>query len=139
MTDSPKPHKITDAPQGGIEIKDIFLAESAFDKKKFDPAGKLQMEFEILNEFEDNSSINTCFLSVSIKTGKITPFLEVTFGGNFDVQNDSIPINYIREVHFPAYIYPFIREYIVNTSLKALLPPIYLPTINFARMHELGK
>lgn len=52
------------------------------------------------------------------------------------IDNGEIDLREFKYVGAPSIIYPFMREHIVNLSMKALINPIFLPPFNFKSMYE---
>ena len=52
--------------------------------------------------------------------------------GNLDID----AIKSFGNVNAPAILYPFAREVIANLTMKANVPPVLLPTMNFVAAHR---
>lgn len=57
--------------------------------------------------------------------------------GQFEKGDENIlPVEKFVEANGPAIIYPFVREHIAGTSLKAGMNPILLPPVNFVKLNS---
>ncbi|AOC93468.1 Protein-export protein SecB [Flavobacterium anhuiense] len=60
--------------------------------------------------------------------------------GVFEIGNEDIlPVEKFVEANGPAIIYPFIREHIAGTSLKAGMKAVLLPPVNFIKLSQDNK
>lgn len=58
--------------------------------------------------------------------------VEVSMRGLFERSGEtSLPSDQFGKVNGPAILFPFVREHLANLTLRANLPPILLPPINF--------
>jgi preprotein translocase subunit SecB len=100
------------APAGGVPIDANFNVKRIFDEKKKRLIASLYIEL--------------------FKKVKNAPFsLEATIEGTFECA-DFEYLKKFSEVNAPAHLFPFLREIVANTSLKAGIPPLLLPPINLA-------
>lgn len=125
-------------PQSGFELQHIILTNSSFhrvDHVSFDP------------NVENNLNINT---GVNIAGNTVSVLLQVTIDQQFEGQSQvTIDVAMIGEfrligetplannlenfgrINGAAIIFPYIREHISSLSIKAGIPPIVLPIVNF--------
>jgi len=125
-------------PQSGFELQHIVLTNSSFhriDNVSFDP------------NVENNLNINT---GVNVDGDTVSVLLQVSIDQQFEGQSQvKIDVAMIGEfklvgktplaenleifgrVNGAAIIFPYIREHISSLSIKAGIPPIVLPIVNF--------
>lgn len=71
-----------------------------------------------------------------LKNKKLFSFVTV-YVGEFEKGDEQIlPVEKFVEANGPAIIYPFIREHIATTSLKAGMNTILLPPVNFVKLNS---
>lgn len=100
------------APPGGVPIDADFNVKRVFDKKK-------------------KRLITSLYIEV-FKKVKNPPFsLKANIEGTFECA-DFEKLKQFSEINAPAHLFPFLREIVANTSLKAGIPPLLLPPINLA-------
>ena len=125
-------------PQSGFELQHIVLTNSSFhriDNVSFDP------------RVENNLNINT---GVNVEGDTVSVLVQVSIDQQFHGQSQvKIDVAMIGEfklvgktplsenlenfgrVNGAAIIFPYIREHISSLSIKAGIPPIVLPIVNF--------
>lgn len=125
-------------PQSGFELQHIVLTDSSFHRIE-------NVSFD--SNVENNLNINT---SVNIVGDTVSVLLQVCidqqFKGQSQVTIDVAMIGVFRvigqtplatnlenfgRVNGAAIIFPYIREHISSLSIKAGIPPIVLPIVNF--------
>ena len=125
-------------PQSGFELQHIVLTDSSFHRIE-------NVSFD--SNVENNLNINT---SVNIVGDTVSVLLQVCidqqFKGQSQVTIDVAMIGVFRvigqtplatnlenfgRVNGAAIIFPYIREHIGSLSIKAGIPPIVLPIVNF--------
>lgn len=71
-----------------------------------------------------------------LKRSKLFSF-STKYVGEFIIGDESIlPVEKFAEANGPAIMYPFVREHIATTSLKAGMNPILLPPVNFVKLNS---
>lgn len=61
----------------------------------------------------------------------------VKMAGIFETpENPEFSVENFATINAPAIIFPFIREHLASVSMKAGMPAILLPPINFVKMAE---
>jgi preprotein translocase subunit SecB len=99
-------------PAGGVPIDADFNVKRVFDKKK--------------------KRLTTSLYIEVFKKAKNAPFsLAATIEGTFECA-DFEYLKKFSEINAPAHLFPFLREVVANTSLKAGVSPLLLPPINLA-------
>ncbi|MBK7911352.1 protein-export chaperone SecB [Candidatus Pollutiaquabacter sp.] len=73
------------------------------------------------------------FFSVSFKIeDQEVATMSCTFGGSFNVIGQpKLSTTDFANVNAPSIIFPFIREHVASTAVKAGLGPLILPPVNF--------
>lgn len=121
------------------KLKSLSLIESNFKREAdIDFANEIFNDVDIdinHNIIDDNVIIS---LNVDLvgryKRKKLFRF-SIKYIGVFEIGNQEIlPVEKFVEANGPAIIYPFIREHIATTSLKADIKAILLPPVNFIKL-----
>jgi len=121
----------------GINFIKVSLTELNFKlNKKFKlPEDGIPVEIgiDMKKSFSTDKKTLTVILSALLfhKT-KNPPFqMKISVEGIF-VTNDSKELEQFSKIHAPAHLFPFIREAIGNTTLRANIPPLLLPPFNLS-------
>lgn len=128
----------------GISFVKVTLTELSFKlNKKFKlPKGGVPVEIDvkIKNSFSPDKKTLTSTLSVALfSKAKNRPFsMKVTVEGTFTGE-DPEELKRFSKVNAPAHLFPFVREIIGNTTMKANIPPLLLPPFNISAMASLQK
>lgn len=124
--------------ESGYRIDNILLVDSSFHRindVKFGEDAKNNLDIHTNVSVNNNQIVVEETVTVSQKYGDTEQVkASVRMVGLFAKIGDS-PITDLEEfgkINGAAIIYPFIREIISNTSIKAGLPAIILPPVNFA-------
>lgn len=121
----------------GINFIDIALTELSFKlNKDFKPPKDglpVNINVKAKNSLNPNKKNLTVELSVALfLKDKSRPFsMKVTVEGIF-AGKDYEQLKKFAKVHAIAHLFPFVREIIGNTTMKANMPPLLLPPINLA-------
>lgn len=121
----------------GISFKGVTLTELDFKlNKNFKlPKGGIpvDIEFKQKNFFSsDKKTLNVLLTAILFQKKTNQPFvMKVSIEGTF-TGKDYTELEKFSKVHAPAHLFPFIREIIGNTTLKANIPPLLLPPFNLA-------
>ena len=71
-----------------------------------------------------------------LKRSKLFSF-STKYVGQFEKGDENIlPVEKFVEANGPAIMYPFVREHIASTSMKAGMNPILLPPVNFVKLNS---
>lgn len=126
-----------------FELKHIILIESHF-KRVPNFTGKSEIEsginFSINHESKDNTL--AVELAVTFKAGdepENNPDVEATVKVLGVFLFSEVPeqgLEKFSEINAAAIIFPFAREHLASVSLKAGIPPILLPPVNFVKLYE---
>lgn len=128
----------------GINFIRIALTELNFKlNKNFKPPKDgipVDISFKTRNSFSANKKNLTVELSVALFVEKKDrPFtMKITVEGTFSGK-DYQQLEKFSKVHAPAHLFPFVREIIGNTTMKANIPPLLLPPINLSAVQTAEK
>ena len=128
----------------GIDFIKIALTTLDFKlNKKFKPPKDgipVDISFKTKSSFSSDKKSLDVELSVALFSGKKDcPFsLKVTVEGTFSGK-DYEQLKKFSKVHAPAHLFPFVREIIGNTTMKANIPPLLLPPFNLAAIQAVEK
>ena len=120
-----------------VQYLSVVLTQLAFvlNKKFSFPAGGVPIDanFNIKRVFDKKKKRLNVSLHVEVfKKAKNAPFsLEAAIEGTFECA-DFENLQKFSEINAPAHLFPFLREVVANTSLKAGIPPLLLPPVNLA-------
>jgi len=122
----------------GINFISLALTELNFKlNQDFKPPKKDGIPVDINVKAKSSFSPNKKKLSVELSVAlfmkdKSRPFsMKVTVEGVF-AGKDYEQLKKFAKVHAIAHLFPFIREIIGNTTMKANMPPLLLPPINLS-------
>lgn len=119
----------------GINFIDIALTELSFKlNKDFKPPKDglpVVIDVKTGRLFSPNKKNLSVKLSVALfPKEKNRPFsMKVTVEGVF-AGKDYEQLKKFAKVHAIAHLFPFVREIIGNTTMKANMPPLLLPPVN---------
>jgi preprotein translocase subunit SecB len=92
----------------------------------------VSVKFNVENRLDKENRRLTTILTGNLKT-QTEPevfVLEVSIEGIFEGDNPE-DLEKFSQVHAPAHLFPFMREIIANTTMRAGIPPVLLPPVNF--------
>lgn len=119
----------------GIRFLKVDLTELKFQLNKDFILRKdgieVKASFKIKNSLNKSKKSLVTSLSIELfKDFKNAPFsLKATVEGTFTGKSYQ-ELKKFSKVHAPAHLFPFIREIIGNTTMKANIPPLLLPPVN---------
>lgn len=120
-----------------IEYKKIALTELIFElNKKFKLPAKgvrVDIDLTVKTDFKKSRTL-VCSLTAELfknaKKDKSAPFyLRATVEGHFE-SDESTALKDFAAVNAPAHLLPFMRELIANTTMRASVPPLFIPPLN---------
>ncbi len=125
--------------ESGFRVNNIILLESSFSRVEqvvFSP--EAQNHFDIQNNVSVNGNVINVIQEVTVTQayqGKEQVRIKVKMVGMFLQVGESqiTDLEAFGGVNGAAIIFPFVREVIANFSIKAGLPPIILPPVNFTK------
>lgn len=120
-----------------IMYKTIALSTLSFElNKKFKlPAKGIRVEMDLSVENKiTKSKMLVCSLTAELfktanKDGNAPFYLKATIEGHFE-SDDSTALKNFAAVNAPAHLLPFMRELIANTTMRASVPPLFIPPLN---------
>jgi preprotein translocase subunit SecB len=121
----------------GINFISVTLTELTFELNKNFRLPKdgipIEISLKTKNSFsQDKKTLNALLSVILFQKTKNQPFeMKVSVEGIFS-SNDDKALKKFSKVHAPAHLFPFIREIIGNTTMKAGIPPLLLPPINLS-------
>ncbi len=128
----------------GISFVKVTLTELSFKlNKNFQLPKKgipVEIDVKTKNSFSTDKKTLISTLSITLfSTTKNRPFsMKVTVEGTF-AGEDPEELKRFSKVNAPAHLFPFVREIIGNTTMKANIPPLLLPPLNISAMVALQK
>lgn len=129
-------------PKSGFNVLNIILVESTFTRVNqvvFDQA-TIQNDMDIhVDTAVNGEQINVAeTVTITQKCNDVEQVkIKVRMVGLFEHFGEiSLPLETFGKINGAAIIFPYIREHITSLSQKAGLPPIILPTVNFANTTE---
>lgn len=129
--------------QGVYKIKNILLTSLNFTRKEaIDFENEIKNKIDLITEIGeiDNKELIIVSVILSIKAVQneeevFTIHIKMT--GIFIKEGTPLlPEDDFKKINAPAIIYPFIREQVANTCLKAGLGNIFLPPVNFVERNN---
>ena len=128
--------------KSGFNVQNIILIESEFSRINqvlFDRE-HIQNNLDIKVDTAVNGKTINVAETVTITQlydGQEQVRIKVKMVGLFEQFGDALmPAEVFGRINGAAIIFPFIREHISSLSQKASIPPIILPTVNFANSEE---
>jgi len=124
--------------QPGITFDRVFLKELSFTRKngalKQDSSLDINFGYKVLLS-EDKKQI-ACELSCKVSEKNNMFYISCEMCGIFSIDEDhqNMDIQEFAEKNAPSHIFPFVREMIATTSVKAGMPPIILPPTNIVAL-----
>lgn len=128
------------------QIKSIVLSESQFSREAL-----IDFNFEGYNhdvqvnlDSKFNVKTNELQIGLTLKYElgnevKKDVKAVISFIGIFHCPSEpSVPIDTFEKLNGPAIIFPFVREHLAGLTMKAMLPPILLPSFNFSTMKSIN-
>ena len=117
-----------------ISYKRVRLLKLNFElnpSKEIKTPCNVTVGFNVKNNLDKEKRTLTTVLIGTLKTQTEPELftLEVTVEGVFEGDNNE-DLEKFSHVHAPAHLFPFIREIIANTTMRAGIPPVLLPPVN---------
>lgn len=129
-----------DKTKSGFAITGLILLESNFKREnnvQFVETVQNNMHIETEVQTKDASIMVLETVTISQKYEKMEQVsIMVKMAGVFERVGESKleDLEQFGKINGAAIIFPYIREHITNLSLKAGIPPIILPPVNFTKM-----
>ena len=132
--------------QSGFKIQNIILLEVNFkriNEVKFgdDLDNNLNINIEVNLAGDIVNVVETANFVQKNNDGIEQVIIMVKMIGIFQREGDAAisDMDKFGQINGAAIIFPFIREHISNLSLKACIPAIMLPPVNFVSLYERRK
>lgn len=128
----------------GINFVKVTLTELNFKlNKNFKPPKDgipVDISFKAKKSFSSDKKTLYVILSATLfQKTKNKPFvMKVSVEGSFTGKSYK-ELEKFSKIHAPAHLFPFIREIIGNTTMKANIPPLLLPPFNLLAMSTTKK
>lgn len=127
-----------------IRFVNVALTEINFKlNKNFKPPKDgipVEISFKTKKSYsQDKKTLQITLSATLFQKTKNRPFImSVSVKGTFTSKN-SEELESFSKVHAPAHLFPFVREIIGNTTMKANISPLLLPPFNLTTMlHKQG-
>jgi len=129
---------IQESKPAGYKVESVLLLESSFKRHTTElKNGNIIGDIKIDTQAHETSPDNKFAVTLTIEyTGTqeenfvFTAFIKMS--GIFEKYGEpALTDDKFKTVNAPAIIYPFIREYLYNCCLRAGVPNVLLPTVNF--------
>ena len=121
--------------QPGISFIDVILKELTFSRKEgFSEKPILNIRLESEASISDNGDNLTYEMTCEIYDESKHFNIKCTMIGFFSPipGQENMSLREYSELNAPAAIYPYIRETVAATTIKAGLPPVIIPPTNLS-------
>ena|ERR1043166_4789601 len=130
--------------KAGYKFQSLMLLSSEFSRNdEIDFEQESIPEVDINSDFRlaDNKIVCIFLLDFHLNVnGNSIVTYKCKFGGVFEiVGTPKLDINTFGNINAPSIMFPFVREHLASTSLKAGINPILLPPVNFVAIYEQKK
>lgn len=117
-----------------IWYKRVRLLKLNFElnsSKEIETPCNVTVGFNVKSNLDKEKHTLTTVLTGTLKTQTEPKLftLEVAVEGIFEGDNNE-DLEKFSHFHAPAHLFPFIREVIANTTMRAGIPPVLLPPVN---------
>jgi len=94
----------------------------------------IDLDLNVKNNFsKDKKTLITTLTAVLFKNAENAPFnLKVIVEGEFKGEYKNL--RKFSKLNAPAHLFPFLREIISNTTMRANIPPLVLPPLNLTEL-----
>jgi preprotein translocase subunit SecB len=124
--------------QGAYKIENIHLTSLNFSRKDtIDFKNEIKNKIDLVTETGEIDNNEQIIVSVVLTMTAVQKeedvfTIRIKMTGIFVKDGTpQLPEEVFKKINAPAIIYPFIREQVANTCLKAGLGNIFLPPVNF--------
>jgi len=121
-----------------IRFEKILLSHLSFELNKNFKLPKdgvaIDLDLNVKNNFsKDKKTLITTLTAVLFKNAENAPFnLKVIVEGEFKGEYKNL--RKFSKLNAPAHLFPFLREIISNTTMRANIPPLVLPPLNLTEL-----
>lgn len=120
--------------QPGIRFIAIHLLESTFKTFPLNASNRRALvTYEMAHKIEGVNLLIELVIKVNFPNMETDPFLlSARFLGLFVKNTEDSPIIFEKfaEINAPAIMFPFIREFVLNTTSRSPFPPLMIPPTN---------
>jgi len=123
----------------GISFDDIILKELIFSRKEgFSEKPVLTMKLETNISISPDEDMLTYEMTCGIKDEKEFFDIKCTMIGFFSVikGKENMGLREYSDLSAPATVFPYIRETIASTTIRAGIPPIVIPPTNLKLLKQ---
>ena len=123
----------------GISFDDVILRELTFSRKEnFSNESAFDMQLASTVNISSNKKNMTYELSCKIKDAEDFFNIKCTMIAFFSVieGQENMDLEEYSNLNAPAAIFPYIRETIAATTLKAGIPPVIIPPANLSLLKQ---
>jgi len=117
----------------GISFDDVILKELVFSRKEgYSDKPVLNMQLGSNESFSPNEDKLVYEMSCEVKDEGELFNIKCTMIGFFSVieGKENMGLREYSNINAPAAIFPYIREIIASTSIRAEIPPVVIPPTN---------
>ncbi len=128
----------------GINFIAVILTELNFKlNRDFKPPKDgipVDISFKTKKSYSsDKKTLHVILSATLFQKAKDKPFImKVSVEGTFTGKHHE-ELEKFSKIHAPAHLFPFIREIIGNTTMKANMPPLLLPPFNLSAIQAAEK
>ena len=123
-------------------LDSLTLVESSFKREANIDFSNTEIKNSVDIDIQHTLNEDKIFIDLEVvligklKRVKLFQF-KTKYVGQFEKGDENIlPIEKFVEANGPAIMYPFVREHIATTSIKAGMNPILLPPVNFVKLNS---
>lgn len=122
--------------QPGISFNTIFLKELNFRRKPEINGAELNLNFNSVASFSEDKKQLVYELACKVTDKSETFHIDCVMVGIFTSieGGENMDLLEFSKVNAPALMFPYIRELVTTTSIKAGLAPIVFPPINVSSL-----
>ena len=129
--------------QPGITFDNVFLKELSFSRQNsvLKQNSSLDIDFDYRVSLSEDKKQIACELACKVSEKNNLFNMHCEMCGIFSVDEDhqNMDIQEFAGKNAPSHLFPFIREMIATTSVKAGMPPIILPPTNIVAILNASK
>ena len=125
-----------------FSIEDCRLVTARFEgNKEYVPNSDIKINYNLMvrHNYVDDGDILNLLLNVEVNCQDSPILLGVQYGARFNFKHKPEKpedIAYIAEINCATIVFPFVREFIADLTIRAGLPPLLLPPVNFVDLYN---
>ena len=122
-----------DKQNPGISFKKVFLSTLSFERKPFlSETKQIEVDFSVDRNISKDGKSLALVLKCFINEKKGAFNIKCSIVGLFEKEDSTskMSLESFAESNAPALLFPYLREVISTTTLKAKIGPIVLPPVN---------